>query len=85
MTGQEKFRVFRLDEGTPVYVGTFTGTSKDAIKKGIYADGSDGEQIYEAHVLRNASVFDTRSRLEHYIDSVTPINTQEFVANIDAA
>jgi hypothetical protein len=85
MSGQEKFRVFRLDGDTPVYVGTFTGTSKEAIKKGVFADGSAGEHVYEAHVLRNASLFDTRSRREHFIDSVTPINTQQFLANVAAA
>jgi hypothetical protein len=87
MSGHERFRVFRLDDdGTPVYIGTFeAATPKEAIKEGIYASGSGGQHIYEAHVLRNASLFDTRSRKEHFIDSVTQLNTQQHFAEISAS
>ena len=82
MVGYEKFRVFRHDEnGRPEYIGTYAEPSvKDAIKKAIYADG-DGKHVYEAHVLRNASLHDGRSRKEHFIDSLTPLNTQQFFSD----
>ena len=87
MTGQERSRVFRLEEeGTLVHVGTFEAPNpKEAVRRGIYADGSDGRRIYEAHVLRNASVFDATSRKEHFIDSVTQLNTQQHFADTPAA
>jgi hypothetical protein len=79
MTGQERFRVFRHEGGVPVYVGTFeAATSKDAARRALQATRGEGEGVYEAHVLRNAGVFQTRSRLEQFIDSVAPLNTQEF-------
>jgi hypothetical protein len=81
---QLKFRVFRLDhpDAEPAYVGTFDGdNAKDAIRHGIYADKRGGEAIYEAHVLGNASVFDARSRIEQFIDSLKQLNTQQFFAD----
>ena len=82
MTGPlEKFRVFRLDGHSPHYVGTFEGEGpKDAVNKAIYADEKGGKHVYEAHVLRNASVFDAKSRDERFIDSVKQLNTQDFFA-----
>ena len=91
MTGSlEKFRVFRLDEDddAPAYVGTFAAeTPKEAVREAIWIDDEVGPQqrrefVYEAHVLRNASVFETRSRDERFIDSVKQLNTQRhFVEN----
>ncbi len=80
MTGPpEKFRVFRLEEDAPRYVGTFAGESpKDAVNQAIYADEHGGGHTYEAHVLRNASLFEAKSRDERFIDSVTQLNTQQF-------
>ena len=85
MTGSlEKFRVFRLEDGTPIYVGTFEGEGpKDAVNNAIYADQQGGQHLYEAHVLRNASVFDAKSRDERFIDSVKQLNTQRYFGAID--
>lgn len=79
MTALEKFRVFRLEGDGPHYVGTFEGEGpKEAVNKAIYADDSGGRHTYEAHVLRNASIFETKSRDERFIDSVKQVNTQQF-------
>jgi hypothetical protein len=77
----ERFRVFRLEGDVPVYVGTFAGANaKEAVKQGVYADEAGGPRTYEAHVLRNTSVFDVKSRDERFIDSVTQLNSQQHFA-----
>jgi hypothetical protein len=82
VSGQEKFRVFRRENGVPVYVGNFEGpTSKDASRTTLQVARGEGEEVYEAHVLRSAGVFETRARLEQSIDSVTPLNTQQFFSD----
>ena len=42
--------------------------------------GSAGHAVYEAHVLRNTSVWETDSRDERFIDSVKQLNTQAHFA-----
>jgi hypothetical protein len=82
----ERFRVFRLESDTPIYVGTFEGeNAKDAVRKAVGADESAGSHVYEAHVLRNTSVFETRSRKETLIDSIQHVNTADHFAVAPAA
>jgi hypothetical protein len=79
----EQYRVFRLDDGVPTYVGMFKGMNpKDAVKDGVYADESGGDRTYEVHVARNASIFTTRARDERFIDSIKQLNTQQFLAPV---
>jgi hypothetical protein len=77
----ERFRAFALeDDGkTPVYIGTFEAdNAKDAVREAVYEDPNAGHRLYEVHVLRNTSVFETSSRNERFVDSVKQLNTQQF-------
>lgn len=82
MATEEQFRVFRHDGGGLVYVGTFeAANSKEAARKGVYASRTTGDGVFEVHVLRNAGVFEARTRIEHFIDSLGPLNTQQFFSD----
>ena len=82
---QEHFRVFRLEDETPIYVGTFPGENpKEAVRKAVGVADTDGSHVYEAHVLRNTSVFETRSRKETFIDSIQQVNSADHFASSGA-
>lgn len=82
MASHEQFRVFRHDAGGLVYVGTFAAeNSKDAARKGVYASRAEGDTMFEVHVLRNAGLFEASARAEHFIDSLSPLNTQQFFSD----
>lgn len=69
----EFFRVFRVDDADFLYVGTFEGANvKEAVQKALYAD-TDGANTYEAHVVRNASVWEAKSRNERFVDTLRQV------------
>lgn len=76
MTMTEQFRVIRIDAGhaDAISVGVFPADSaKEAVKQAVYVDGKagvTGAQTYEAHVMRNASVWNASSRNEQFIDKL---------------
>lgn len=72
----EKFRVLRHEsDGGLIYVGTYVGdTVKKAIRLAAADDarrGNPGDHRYEAHVVRNASIWDASTRNEQFIDKLT--------------
>lgn len=80
----EQFRVFRhVSTGeVMVYIGTYeTNTPREAIQHAINDDPQTGggvhRPVYEAHVLRNASIFGVRFRNERFTDSITPMPAAE--------
>lgn len=72
----EQFRVLRFGAGATdaLNVGVFAADSpKEAVRQAVYADGKagvTGDQTYEAHVMRNASVWNAKSRNEQFIDEL---------------
>jgi hypothetical protein len=72
----EQYRVFRLQEATPHYIGTYAApTPKEAVRQAVFADGSTGHHVYEAHLMRNAYLFEIHSRDERFIEWARPMNT----------
>lgn len=72
----EQFRVVRFGAGATdaTNVGVFAADNpKEAVRHAVYADGKagvTGAQTYEAHVMRNASVWTAKSRNEQFIDEL---------------
>lgn len=80
----EQFRVFRhVSTGeVMIYIGTYdASTPREAIEHAIHDDPLTGggihRPVYEAHVLRNASVFSAKFRNERFTDSITPLPAVE--------
>ena len=84
MGSQEQFRAFALDQGVPVYIGTYDAESakvKDAVAQAVLASARIGEVDFEAQVLRNASIW--RARTEptakgSELVSLVQLNTQRY-------
>lgn len=80
----ESYRVFRVVDDGLVYIGTYGGTNpKEATKKAADDDPAPaGEHVYEAHVIRNASLFRIKNRDERFTDDVRQLNTQEEMSRL---